>query len=171
MIREPLFYGSPAPCKPGFSTNHMNMRHHLSTLLFLLLPIAGANSSGTKEIPELRQIGKIPAISVHLLAAVIWGEARGEGLDGMKLVGEVAINRLHDQNFPNRLDSVLLQKNQFAKPLYSYPVEVYTLAKEVIESKPEHGYLFFCNPITATNKEMIHKAYRIGKRYGRHWFF
>lgn len=47
--------------------------------------------------------------SIDLLARMIYGEARGESLEGMRGVAFVAYNRKDHSRFPNSLSSVLLE--------------------------------------------------------------
>lgn len=52
----------------------------------------------------------------HVLALTIWGEARGEGLNGMVAVGVVIANRVHDpqRRYGKGWKGVCLQKWQFS---------------------------------------------------------
>jgi len=47
-------------------------------------------------------------------ARTIWGEARGEGLDGMKAVGHVLLNRVKDGRWGPSLGAVCLAPWQFS---------------------------------------------------------
>lgn len=49
-----------------------------------------------------------------LLADVIWHEARGQEYEGKVGVGEAVINRLNDARWPDEIDEVIMQKNQFS---------------------------------------------------------
>ena len=53
--------------------------------------------------------------SLQLLALVIYGEARGEGLDGMLAVASVVMNRvMADGWFGKNIKEVILKKKQFS---------------------------------------------------------
>lgn len=48
------------------------------------------------------------------IARTAYGEARGEGYYGMRLVAEVIINRMKDRRWPKTAKGVVLQKWQFS---------------------------------------------------------
>lgn len=48
------------------------------------------------------------------LARVAYYEARGEGELGMRLVAEVALNRVNDEKFPSSICAVVKQRGQFS---------------------------------------------------------
>lgn len=48
------------------------------------------------------------------LSCVIYFEAGNQGFDGMLLVGNVVLNRSHDDRFPDRVRDVIDQPNQFS---------------------------------------------------------
>lgn len=50
----------------------------------------------------------------ELLARCIYGEARGEGIDGMSAVGHVVLNRREDGRFGKGLKGVILRSKQFS---------------------------------------------------------
>ena len=50
---------------------------------------------------------------INLLARILWVEARGECREGQIAVVEVIFNRMHSDGFPDTLNGVLSQKNQF----------------------------------------------------------
>lgn len=49
----------------------------------------------------------------RLLAAMIYCEARGEGIEGQTAVGAVIMNRVHSDKFPNSVLGVIYQSGQF----------------------------------------------------------
>ena len=51
---------------------------------------------------------------VHALALNMYHEARGEGHDAMQLVGEVTLNRVQNQHFPDSVCGVVYQRKQFS---------------------------------------------------------
>jgi N-acetylmuramoyl-L-alanine amidase len=51
---------------------------------------------------------------VKVLALNMYHEARGEGPDGMQMVGEVTLNRVEHPAYPNNVCSVVYQKKQFS---------------------------------------------------------
>lgn len=46
---------------------------------------------------------------IQLLAALIWGEARGESPEGQQAVAEVVLNRLVQKGFPDTVEAVIRQ--------------------------------------------------------------
>lgn len=51
---------------------------------------------------------------VQLLTLCMWGEARGEGLDGMLAVGSVVLNRVREKKFGEGIRGVVLRPKQFS---------------------------------------------------------
>jgi spore germination cell wall hydrolase CwlJ-like protein len=49
----------------------------------------------------------------HCLVLAMYGEARGEVLDGKVAVANVILNRVKNRKFPNTICKVVLQKHQF----------------------------------------------------------
>jgi N-acetylmuramoyl-L-alanine amidase len=60
---------------------------------------------------------------IELLQKIVWAEARGEDLDGQALVANVILNRLQSDKFPNSIEAIIYQENQFS------PVTNGTLAR------------------------------------------
>jgi spore germination cell wall hydrolase CwlJ-like protein len=51
---------------------------------------------------------------VHTLALNMYHEARGEGPDGMQMVGEVTLTRVEDEAYPDNVCDVVYQRRQFS---------------------------------------------------------
>jgi spore germination cell wall hydrolase CwlJ-like protein len=49
-----------------------------------------------------------------LLALNMYHEARGEGVAGMQMVGEVTLNRVNRPEFPDTICAVIYQRSQFS---------------------------------------------------------
>ena len=49
----------------------------------------------------------------ELLARLIWGEARGESLEGQQAVAEVVLNRMASSRFPNTASAIIHAEGQF----------------------------------------------------------
>lgn len=54
------------------------------------------------------------AADIDLLARTIWGEARGETMEGRIAVANVIMNRVSDPRWPNTVSAVVLQPKQFS---------------------------------------------------------
>lgn len=59
------------------------------------------------------KIGELP-FQREIFARTLFGEARGEGMEGQSAVGEVILNRLADDRWPSTLAGVCLQPWQFS---------------------------------------------------------
>ena len=55
----------------------------------------------------------LSAEDAELLETVVWAEAEGEGVEGRNAVRGVILNRIASDEFPDTLEGVLKQKNQF----------------------------------------------------------
>ena len=51
---------------------------------------------------------------LEILALNIYHEARGEGEEGMQMVGEVVLNRVDHPKYPDTICAVVYQKSQFS---------------------------------------------------------
>ncbi len=58
---------------------------------------------------------------IYVYAATVWGEARGEGLEGMRAVAHVIENRRDRDQWPDSIRDVCLQNKQFSVWLPSDP--------------------------------------------------
>jgi spore germination cell wall hydrolase CwlJ-like protein len=73
--------------------------------LFLLAAILASNS-----ITALADVDQ----AADCLTANIYFEARGEGIDGMKAIAALTMNRVKHKAFPNDVCSVVFQPKQFS---------------------------------------------------------
>lgn len=74
---------------------------------------------------------------IELLAALIYREARGSDLHEMLCVGNVVINRVNSEFFPNTLEEVVFQPNQYSpanilKRDLTYSSETYIAAFKIL---------------------------------------
>ena len=51
---------------------------------------------------------------IEISARVAWGEARGEGVEGLQAVLNVIVNRANDRRYPSSLAGVATQYKQFS---------------------------------------------------------
>ena len=58
---------------------------------------------------NLREYGRL-----NLLTALIWGEGRGERIEGKLAIGCCVRNRVNDKRWPNTYEEVILQDKQFS---------------------------------------------------------
>lgn len=78
-------------------------------LFAVLLSIASSNQ------PNLPQNLILPSSKqVHCLAETIYHEARGEPIAGQRAVGNVVLNRVQSNKFPDTICKVVYQPKQFS---------------------------------------------------------
>lgn len=79
-----------------------------------------AETPSDHEEPEAEKAPTVQSSSytkedLDLLSMTLWGEARGEGVEGMKLVANVILNRrAHDTRWGDTIKSVVLQDKHFS---------------------------------------------------------
>lgn len=118
---------------------------------------------------------EIDSINLKLLAKIIHAEARGESFEGQIAVGAVIINRMESSEFPNTIEKVLYQSNQFQSvengQFDLHPNHTaYRAAKRAIDGEdPSKGALFFFNPDKSKNPEAFDR-YEVTVRIGNHVF-
>ena len=122
---------------------------------------------------------------VDILARVIWGEAEGEGAEGMQAVGNVILNRanIKDKNIPE----VMFRKDQFSaigdkdrfnaminlssdNPQYIQALEI---SKKLLAGELDditNGATHFYNPNTANMNYDWIKQYPVVATIGNHTF-
>lgn len=66
------------------------------------------------ETPKSKRLTKILPDQHEILAANLYFEARGEGVDGMIAVANVVRNRVNDPEFPSTYREVITQPKQFS---------------------------------------------------------
>ena len=77
------------------------------------------------EKPTSSQSTSADSKSKACLAEAMYHEARGTGINGMRAVGEVIINRKNDKRFPNSICGVVNDRCQFSYTCDKIPDEVY----------------------------------------------
>lgn len=99
----------------------------------------------------------LPA-KVRLLAQIIDAEAKGEEFTGQVAVGEVVLNRVDSDEFPDNVYDVIFQDGQF-EPVRNGSISntpsksAYKAAYEALDgSNYTNGSLFFYNAQTAQNR-------------------
>jgi N-acetylmuramoyl-L-alanine amidase len=130
-----------------------------------------------EKTPELPSRSK-PTISeedLHLLARIINAEAGDEPYEGMVAVGNVVLNRVRDQHFPDTIRGVIYQKGQFS-PVANGEINrepndrSIRAAKEVIEGARvvSEDVMFFYNPKISRSSWMSRRT--VAARIGGHTF-
>ncbi len=117
----------------------------------------------------------INSINVDLLAQAIYAEAKGESFEGQVAVGAVIVNRMESPKFPNTIEKVLYQPNQFkcvenGRINQTPNQNAYKAARQAIEGEdPSQGALFFFNPETSEDPAAFDR-YTVTVRIGNHIF-
>jgi N-acetylmuramoyl-L-alanine amidase len=120
---------------------------------------------------------------VHTLALNMYHEARGEGHDGMQMVGEVTLNRVNHPAYPDNVCDVVYQRRQFSwthdvsntapKELAIWREAVdlsYALLLEDIDLF-NNGATHFLNPNTVRSMPSWANSFRVVGKIGNHIFY
>ena len=120
---------------------------------------------------------------IEVLALNMYHEARGEGPDGMQMVGEVTLNRVEHEAFPNTICAVVYQRRQFSwthmrKNHTPNDEELWNVALEMAENLIngeidyfDNGATHFLNPNRVRNMPRWARTFdRVG-RVGNHVFY
>lgn len=120
---------------------------------------------------------------VEVLALNMYHEARGEGPDGMQMVGEVTLNRVEHPRYPNDVCSVVYQRRQFSwthqlrnhtpheKEVWKEALE---LAEDLLVGEIElfdNGATHFLNPNAVRGMPAWTRRFEMVGRVGRHVFY
>lgn len=111
---------------------------------------------------------------LHLLARVIYGEARGESYEGQVAIGAVVLNRVRHPSFPNSIAGVIYQPGAFTAvsdgQINLTPNEqAYRAAQDALNGwDPTGGAIYYWNPATATSRWVWSRP--IIKQIGKHVF-
>lgn len=86
---------------------------------------------------------------IELLALLVMAEAEGECEEGQRLVIDVVLNRVDDPHFPNTIQEVVYQKNQFSG-MYGERItrcyvkdELVQLVREELKNRTNYDVIFF----------------------------
>ncbi len=101
----------------------------------------------------------------HLLAKVIYAEARGESYTGQVAIGAVVLNRVKDSRFPNTIAGVIYQPWAFTAvndgQINLEPNNTaYQAADDALNGwDPTYGSVYYYNPKTATSSWIYTTTY------------
>ncbi|MGM9567646.1 MAG: cell wall hydrolase [Clostridia bacterium] len=135
---------------PGISVSQLKQMNGLS---------ADRIYAGQKlAVPQTAASGNLTENEIYLMAKMIYAEARGESQQGQIAVGAVIMNRVKSDLFPNTLNGVLYQKNQFTaiNDGQFYNLEPDQTALDAARaaaggSDPTGGALYYWNPQKTNN--------------------
>ena len=153
----------------------------IAFVLYVLFESTDNDNLGGEEIKtpdfedEQNYDISINSINLDLLARAIYAEARGETFEGQVAVGAVIVNRMESPKFPNTIEKVLYQPNQFkcvenGRINQTPNQNAYKAARRAIEGEdPSQGALFFFNPETSEDPAAFDR-YTVTVRIGNHIF-
>ena len=113
---------------------------------------AGLEASGDEiHMNHMEAWSILDGREIDLLAAIIHAEAKGEDLEGKTLVGCVVLNRLDSPDFPDTLEGVAYQRNQFTpamngaleKAFGELTDDDYRAAYAAVTDRPDREILYF----------------------------
>lgn len=114
---------------------------------------------------------------INLMAAVVYGESKGEPYDGKVAVASVILNRVINPQFPNSVKGVITQKNAFSCvingniPLTKDSACYKAVYDAISGYDPTNNSCFFYNPKIATCNWMKNVRKTNQKQIGQHVFF
>lgn len=119
---------------------------------------------------------------IHALALNIYHEARGEDPDAQQMVGEVVLNRVMSENYPDSICEVIYQESQFSwttkKDVTPTEEESWKfaqiLAEDLINGDIEYfanGATHFINPDKVSRMPNWTKEFEMIGRMGDHVFY
>lgn len=82
-------------------------------------PIILSYTSNERKTVEKKKVedplyGEYSEEEIDMMAVICYREARGEGIEGMRLVADVILNRVDSDNFPDTISSVISEPHQFS---------------------------------------------------------
>lgn len=127
-------------------------------LILLQAFTGGGSQSGSAEAPPA-PVFQVSAADRHLLAWIVYWEARGEPFEGQVAVAAVVLNRVRHPDFPNTIRGVIFQPGQFQPvseraydPNMTIPAGIYRAVDMALAGHdPSMGALFFYNPRITRN--------------------
>ena len=120
---------------------------------------------------------------IKALALNMYHEARGEGLVAMQMVGEVTLNRVNSQSYPDTICEVVYQKSQFSwtrskKDKTPHEIDQWKLAQEIATRLVNgdiyyfnNGATHFVNPKFERNMPSWTKKFKKVTKIGSHIFY
>nr|WP_068138719.1 cell wall hydrolase [Limnochorda pilosa] len=131
--------------------------------LILIQTVAGGGDGQARGpgLERARPTAPVHATAAdrHLLAWLVYWEARGEPFEGQVAVAAVVLNRVRHPDFPDSIRGVVFQPGQF-QPLdthrYSASAQIPPNIYQAVDlalggSDPSMGALFFYNPRLTRN--------------------
>lgn len=159
--------------------NEVNLDYKIE-MLSMLEMIDGFEDVGQTEeiddIEEQTEQNNINEIDLYWMARIISAESKGEPQQGQIAVGNVVLNRVYSNEFPNTIEEVIFQNGQFCPvrngSIHNEPTErAIESAKMVLmnERVLSIDVLFFYNPNVVSRGNWI-RTRPVERQIGRHNF-
>ena len=146
----------------------------LTRLRTALLEVNAALDDSFAPLPQSED-------ETHLLARIIYAEAGAEPFDGMLAVGYVVLNRVASPSFPNTIEGVIYEADQFTPvqngAINKTPSADALRAAQICmsgESNPVGNSLYFINPDATSNSTWLNTLrtnYTFVAKIGTHEFY
>lgn len=109
----------------------------------------------------------------YILRKITMAEAEGESIEGKALVICVILNRVRSKDFPNTIEEVIFQKNQFSPVLDGryYEVDPNADCEEALQMVADgwdesHGALYFeSNGKSTWHRDNLEYLFQLGNHY------
>lgn len=111
--------------------------------------------------------GEYTEEEIDMMTAICYREARGEGIEGMRLVADVILNRVDSGNFPNTIKEVIAEPRQFSTydeddMTEDLTIDCYGAVLAELDQRTDPDILYF----TAGGYNACgDPAYRVGNHY------
>lgn len=123
------------------------------------------------EMTEEDLAEEIELGDMELLAQLVEAEAGDQSLEGMRLVVDVVLNRVDSPNFPDTIEDVIYQNNQFSvikdgafdRAAWHISEDCYRAVELEWEERLDYGVLYFSATKHPVNGKNAFKN-------GDHWF-
>lgn len=170
----------PEPVLLDFATlshKHLddNVIEEVETLLDDKVAVLSVSTSERRKIVDEEKLIIGDPKELDLLARIIQAEANGEPFEGKVAVGQVVLNRVKNDNFPDTIYEVIYQPRQF-QPVMNGMIdkkaneESLKAAKEALAGKDKvSDALYFYNPEIAASQEWFNTLEFV-KEIGNHVF-
>lgn len=125
LLVAALLIASPArtPAAPPEPTESLTVPTTLRAVTPPVVTPPPAISTPEPEETPIEEPSRYSGIELtdddlETLARLVWLEARGEPFDGQRAVVEVVLNRILSPSFPDTVEEVVYQRNQFSPAAY-----------------------------------------------------
>jgi len=147
----------------------------LETLVLGLAVISATPAIANAECPKEK--------AINVLALNMYHEARGEGPTGKQMVGEVTLNRVESDRYPDTICEVVYQRKQFSwthtkKDHTPYEKKKWKEALEIAEGllngkldRFDNGATHFLNPNAVSRMPKWTEKFKMVGRVGNHVFY